>query len=341
MHLRARGTNMVCRRNSSANRTRCVALYLVASLVVRWQWASSWVPKAAQQGVHCWIGASRVATRKPQRPRRAARGGQKAPSTDELDLDLDLGDDLASGGKKASSKDDLDLDLDLGNDHDQGKSSNQVTTNEEPITSDAGIDSLLEAADEFAAQSKSSQSLVRDPFADTSIVSLEEDLVGLTIEDDDWDIDNIDQMTATSGNKNTLDISLQGRFSAALSEFQEWLRNWNDLQVSYAGVFIGTALLVALTAVPVALLGGFSFRGARTADELREYQVRDQVNSRYARVRQERQKYRAEAQEEALAEQEESIAEMRNQAKAAEARAKAAETQAKAAEPAAATEGSK
>lgn len=117
-----------------------------------------------------------------------------------------------------------------------------------------GFDSLVDEADNFATQiertNKKSNAMAR--------VSLEEELRGLSLEDD-TDMDVMMMNTARGGSAR--DSSLSFRLNRWFEETVELIQNPTKLQVTYAVIFFGCVAGLILMGVITFALGGVRLQG--------------------------------------------------------------------------------
>lgn len=124
------------------------------------------------------------------------------------------------------------------------------------------LDSIVEAADGFGGAGKARR-------REKSTLSLQEDIKGLSLEDD---VDlSIGMMKAARSGK--VDVSLEGRLGAWLGETKELISNPTPIQLTYVAIFWGSFVLIILAAGLVVGLGGVRLRGDGADSERRRQLV--------------------------------------------------------------------
>lgn len=123
------------------------------------------------------------------------------------------------------------------------------------------FDSLLDVADNFATK----KDKIRKRNRDGGGLSLEDDMKGLSLEDD---VDlSIGMMKAARSGK--VDVSLEGRLGAWLSETKELITNPTEIQITYVIIFWASVVFILLLAGFVVGMGGIRLRGDGSESERR------------------------------------------------------------------------
>lgn len=201
-------------------------------------------------GSGCWVigrHAAQGGRRAPQLSgRRATKGA--GPVLDDSDFDIE---DDPKGGKKDSGK---------------------ANTKE--------LQSILDAADKFAIKKDKQKK------KSSSLVSLEDELKGMAIEDE-ADLTGGLMKTARTGK---VDVSVEGRLAKWLGETQELISNPTKLQLTYATIFFGSVALLFLAGVVTFFSGAIHFKGEGIDYDSAQRMMEDPFSQRYKIIKANREK---------------------------------------------------
>lgn len=150
-----------------------------------------------------------------------------------------------------------------GSDFDLG---GEATIAPAPSKKNGDFESVLEAADSFATKTerKVTRGLRRTSGA-IKTLSLEDDLAGMSIEDDE---DLSAAIMASTRREPTIEITLVGRIKAWAEETYQLVTNPTPVQVNYVTIFFASAAFIVLLGVLTFAMGGVRLRGEIDAEQL-------------------------------------------------------------------------
>jgi len=128
---------------------------------------------------------------------------------------------------------------------------------------------LVKAADKFALKKERRKKKTR-----AISMSLEDDLMGRSIEDD-LDIDLKEGLEARARAPPKLDTSLEGRIKAWAGESLQLITNPTNQQADFVFIFLSTVAILILAAIAAISMGGIKLRGQVNTEE-RQMQIANQ-----------------------------------------------------------------